>query len=262
MSLHRLMFLVFSGVLTSSSIAQGPVSGQTRESAPASAPIMETATIQPPRVALLQGTAILARNRPVAGATVLVRATSRVGDLYLTSTDAKGAFRLDDVPDGAYDVEFLRDGLLPIRKDKVDVRSPFRSIVEVTMKTSTGTAPAAARAGGTAAQAPGSLKLHGSVGGRDGRPMSDVPIRLVRRDAAMDPREARTGPDGLFEVDGLAPGEFTLESRGLGVLPVRADLRLDASARIRLVLVPQPTLYEPSPVDLAPPEEPIPPPAS
>jgi hypothetical protein len=207
----------------------------------------------------MQGSAILERNRPIAGATVLVRSTSRPGEIYVTATNAKGAFRLEGLPDGVYEVEFRREGLETLKKDKVEMHSPFRSIVEVTMKPGKKEA-ASSNPSAQAAEADGSVRIDGTAVGEDGAGVPDVLVRLARTDAEVDPREVRTGKDGTFQVDGVTAGEWELESRGLAFLPLRASLRLDKPTRIELRLVPQPAIYEPPPEDLLPREEPIPPP--
>ncbi len=231
-----------------------------RAEEPSPPPAPDATKTDAARASRLQGTAILGRNRPVTGATILVRASSRPGEMYVTATDAKGAFRLDGLPDGTYDVEFRRDGFETLKKEKIEVRFPFRAIVEVTMKPLAQPGSLPARSAGSDATASGSLKLEGIAVGQDGRGLSDVLVRLVRTDAAADPREVRSGEDGTFTLDALAPGAWELESRALAFLTVRADLSLVTSSHLRLVLVPQPTTYEPPPEDLIPTEEPIPPP--
>lgn len=260
MSRPRLRMLAVLAALTCGSFAARLFAQETPQSGPAAPPPPESAAASPARTTSLQGTAILGRSRPVAGATVLAAARSGPARIFVTSTDGRGTFLLDNVPEGAYDVEFLRDGLEAVRKEKVEVRAPFRAIVEVTMRAASASAPPARVERAPAAEA-GTLTLGGHASGRDGQPLSDVRVRIVRRDAAEDPREVRSGADGSFEVGSLAPGEFELDSGGLGVLPVRARFRLQESGQLRLVLVSQPTVYEPSPLELLPPEEPIPPPA-
>lgn len=220
----------------------------------------EPAPSATPRLSRLQGSAILERNRPVAGATVVIRSSARPGELYVTATNAKGAFRIEGLADGTYEVEFRREGLLPVTKDKVEVHAPFRSIVEVTMKPGksetqrTSPAPAPAEEGAT-------LRVEGTAVSEDAA-VPDVLVRLIRLDAATDPREVHTGKDGGFQVDALAAGEWELESRGLAYLPVHASFKLDRPTRVQLVLVPQPAIYEPQPQELLPREEPIPPPGT
>ena len=64
---------------------------------------------------------------------------------------------------------------------------------------------------------------------------------------------------GTFELRDLAPGLWNMEIRGAGYLPVRAPASLLGETALRAVLVDQPATYEPQPLDLMPPEEPIPP---
>jgi hypothetical protein len=206
----------------------------------------------------LQGAATFERNRPVVGATVAVRPESRAGEVRLTTTDAKGNFRIDGLADGQYTVEFHREDLETVKKPGVSLRAPFRAIVEVKMRprATPRSAPSAPRAEGVSAEA----RIEGKVLGPEGTPASDVRVRAVRSDAAVDPRETRTGADGTFALEGLIPGEWRLESLGLGYLPVRLDLQVAGPTRLELHLVRQAATHLPLPLDLLPHEEPIPPP--
>ena len=74
-----------------------------------------------------------------------------------------------------------------------------------------------------------------------------------------DPVFALSDEQGTFEIADLAPGLWNMEIRGAGYLPVRAPASLYGEIGLRAVLVDQPATYEPQPLDLMPPEEPIPP---
>ena len=207
----------------------------------------------------LQGTARIDRNRPVLGATVIVRAESGARDLYVTSTDGKGAFHFDGLPEASYTVEFHRDGLETIRKQEIVLRFPFRGIVEVVMKPlpkppAPSSSPRASESG------TGTLKLEGVALAQAGQPVPEVRVRLARVDGSQDPRDVLSQGDGTFALEGLTHGDWRLESLGLGFVPIRMDLSLEVSIRVTLLLVPLSPNSEPSPLDLMPHEEPIPPP--
>lgn len=209
----------------------------------------------PARPSRLQGTAIFERNRPVTGATIVIFPEYPSGEIVISTTDAKGNFRIDNVPDGAYTVSFERAGLATLRKEHVELKAPFRPTVEVVMKAAPQGPPAAP------ATSAGDLSLTGRATDREGAPVSDLTIRLTREGADTDPIERRTGENGEFSATGLAEGNWLLEAKGLAYLTVRATVPLTPTApRIRLVLVPQPPAFDPIPIDLLPPEEPIPPP--
>src|SRR5262245_55994919 len=99
----RFSILVLLAVLTSGSLGPGLVSQDAPQTSEPAAPAT-------PRTTSLQGTAIFTRNRPVAGATVVVSTRSRdaVPRILVTATDARGTFRIDGLSEGSYDVEFLR----------------------------------------------------------------------------------------------------------------------------------------------------------
>jgi hypothetical protein len=208
------------------------------------------------KTARLEGTASLDRHRRVVGATVLAGAGS--SPYWLTSTDDKGFFVLDRLPEGTYRVELRRDGLAPVAKEGVKVRFPFRAVVEVTLAPSTDRKVSAGREGGGAAKR---IRVAGTVRARGGEPLGEVRIRLVRGDGTEDPRSILSSRDGTFDLEGVPAGAWRVEVLGPGYLPVRMGVELGDDARIETVLVAQPANYVAPAVDLLPQEEPIPPPA-
>jgi hypothetical protein len=211
----------------------------------------------PAAISVLQGTAIFERNRPVVGATVVVLAEAPDGETLLTTTDAKGRFRVDAIADGRYTVEFQRMGLQTVRKAGVDLKAPFRPTVEVILRP--GPAPAAPPPAPASGSNP-PFDLIGRVTDRGGNGMADVRIRLVPPGAAADPLDVESSDGGDFAAARLVPGRWTVETRGLAFLPIRAAVELRPGSRLRIVLVPQPAGFEPIPLDLLPVEEPVPPP--
>jgi len=175
----------------------------------------------------------------------------------VTATDEKGSYFFETLPEGRYDVTITKGGLAPVTKDGVELRFPFRAVVEVVME------PGATPAGPAAAEAPASgdaTSLEGTVRARAGQPLDEVRIRLIRADGSVDPRDGMTGAEGTFTMPGLQAGDWRLEVLGAGFLPIRVPVTLSGEATLTALLVEQPASYEPPPLDLMPPEMPIPPP--
>ncbi len=209
----------------------------------------------------LQGRVRLTRRRGIPGVSVIVTPAGGGSAVWLTSTDDRGQFKLNDVPDGTYDLRLERDGYGPIRKGNVEVRYPFRAVVETTMQPA-GAGPASTADGAQPASigSPRELTVEGRVIGADGEPIGEVEVRALHVEARHDPRTVLTGEAGGFMLEGLAAGTWSLQIRGLGYLTIRGELTLfeDTVARVRLIE--QPPDYEPSPLDLLPLEIPLPPP--
>lgn len=206
----------------------------------------------------LQGSTYLGRNRKVVGTTVLVRPEADPSRLVVTSSDGKGIFRVGALPDGEYRVEVSRDGLEPVVKSAVAVRYPFRAVVEVPMRPRQA-AVASSDAPSGSASTPEPLTLRGRVVDAGDQPVADIPLRFSRRDGGEDPHLLQSGEDGSFELVGLSSGAWRLEVRAVGFLPIRTDLELLADTSLRISLVRQPADYAPTPLDLMPPEQPLPP---
>jgi len=214
------------------------------------------------RTSRLQGRAYVDRRRNVVGATVLVRPMDDATRLHLTSTDGKGVFRIEGLADGLYRVRVERPGIQTVTKDEVSVRFPFRAVVELAMQPveQNATRPAGGGGGGPET-AGGPVTVFGIVRGDDRAPLNEARLRFVDADGSTDPRTLQTGPDGTFELEQLQAGEWQLIVSGVGMLPIRTRFDLLQATRIEVALVRQPPGYEPSPLELMPPEEPVPPPA-
>ena len=204
----------------------------------------------------LSGSASLGRNLPVVGATVLARPLGGAAVVFVTVTDGKGRFRIDALPEGEYRVEISRPGLRTVVKQPVAVHPPSRAVVEVLME----------RAGATAeAHAPdptdvgGSAMVRGSVLDRGGKPLAEVALRFARLDGGVDPVIVQSAADGSFDSGTLPAGAWRLDTRVVGYLPVHVALDIAHDTELGLVLGEQPAGYLPSPLELMPPEEPIPP---
>jgi hypothetical protein len=241
--------LAILAVALAATVATGQADGNTPEVQQAS------------RLSRLQGKASLGRNRQVVGATVLVQRQDEASRLFVTVSDSRGSFRIDDLPDGDYRVEVRREGLAPIVKRDIGLRFPFRAVVELIMEPvgtpSADDSPAPDPAGSSDARE--FVSVAGTVVERGGQPMSDVVVRLVRTDGGVDPRTLRTGTDGTFQLVDLTAGQWRLQAQVVGYLAIWTDLVFQADTNLMISMVLQPAGYDPSPLELMPPEQPIPP---
>lgn len=212
------------------------------------------------RVSRLQGAARLGRNRQVVGATVLIRRSDETSRVFVTASDSKGQFRVDGLPDGDYRVEVRREGLSTVVKDHVDLRFPSRAVIEVTMlPADTAPDPVMPPTAGESLGSVPRVVVRGEVVERDGEAMPEVALRFVRTDGRADPIVTRTGDDGSFELPELPAGRWRLDTRVVGFLPIWVGMDFLEDTRLTVALVPQPAGYDPSPLELMPPEQPIPP---
>ena len=207
----------------------------------------------------LLGHARTGRRRWVTGAVVVATPESGESKIFVTATNVKGAYRFEAMPEGTYQVMLLKHGLEPVVKPKVDLRFPFRAVVEVEMEPASGAPPAEVLAATTSSLGT-TAGLGGRILDRVGDPIGEVRVRLTRVDGSVDPRDAVSDEDGEFAVTNVLPGKWKLEVLGAGYLPIRVPVSLSGEGELRAVLIPQPASYEPQPLDLMPPELPIPPP--
>jgi hypothetical protein len=231
-----------------------------QEDGPVSEPSDLAQSAQPPeRVSRLQGTAYLDRNEDVIGATVVVHAMENRSTIYLTSTDEHGRFKIEGLPDGSYKVRVHRHGVETMVKDNVSLRFPFRAVVELDME-QVERGPILPTGIARDGDAPsGMATLRGMARTPGGLPMGEVKLRIVRTDGQTDPLMATTAEDGTFQIDGITSGEWRVTIVGVGMLPIRTWVYLVDDHRLEIKLVLQPAAYEPSPLELMPIEDPIPP---
>jgi carboxypeptidase family protein len=258
----RIAILLSATALAAAVSAQEPV---PQPPAPTASPAPAAATEDAPAPAAgpaaphasrLQGKVYLGRNRNVTGAVVRVQKDGDAGRVWLTSTDDKGVFRVDALPDGSYGVRVEREGLEPVDKSGVTLKFPFRAVVELVMK------PLAAPVPVPASEAPSEsasmkLRLSGVVRDLALDALAEARVRVVDPTGRTDPRVATTGADGTFGFDDLAPGDWSIYVRGVGRLPIRLRLALGGDTAVDAMLVQQPATYVPSPFELMPSEEPV-----
>jgi hypothetical protein len=211
------------------------------------------------RLSRILGVVILSRRNPVVGATVLLTSLQPPRRVWVTSTDDRGEFRMEAVSEGSYRLEARRSDLQPVIRDNIALRPPFRAVIELTMVPAQGGATAETTAPPGPESAAG-VQVTGRTVDRTGAPVPETRLRWVDAAGRRDPASLRSGEDGTFVLQDLAPGTWRVEVYGVGFLPVRVDLPVSENTAVTAVLVKQSASHEPLPLDLIPPEEPIPPP--
>jgi hypothetical protein len=203
----------------------------------------------------LRGTISYGRHAPAVGAIVIVRPELAPSPVRVATTSTTGGFAFDGLPDGNYRAEVRRDGYAPVVKTGIQVRTPFRAVVEVLL--AHGEAPGEAAPASGAVE--GNASLAGTIRIAGGAPVAECRVRLLRRDGADDARMVLTDARGAFSLPQFAAGRWRLDVQGAGLLPLRAELDLVGDVSLEAQLAAQPANYKPLPQDLIVPEDVIPP---
>ncbi|MHC5210551.1 MAG: carboxypeptidase regulatory-like domain-containing protein [Planctomycetota bacterium] len=131
-----------------------------------------------------------------------------------STTDERGAFRVEGLHDGSYRAALDQDGYRPVTSDSLAVR-------------------AGQEAGGVELVADEGLVLEGRVVANDDSPVPDARLVAGRKPAMFDMsgavdralrRSGRTDEDGHFRIAGLEEGSVRLEVRASGLLPAREEV--------------------------------------
>src|SRR5262245_6882191 len=130
------------------------------------------ATAAPPPAAAassgqIRGTISYGRHTPAVGAVVIVRPDNAPSPVRIATTGSSGTFGFDRLPDGVYRAEVRRDGYAPVVKSGIQVRAPFRAVVELLLVKDD--APPAPQA---AAPAGGDASLAGTIRSAGGAPIA------------------------------------------------------------------------------------------
>lgn len=209
----------------------------------------------PVRSAEIVGRAFVGRDDGVAGAVVVLRPAGVPSVYRMTVTDAKGWFRIQDVSDGSWTCTIDKDGYRRVVKEAIEVRAPYRAVIEVKLEPGARTAPAGAAAPSEASTA----VLRGTTEAQDRGGVGEARIRLRSATGTGDPRTVFTAADGSFAIEGLETGTWDLEILGAGFLAIRSRLEIAGDTTLEARLVPQPQGYFADPEDLMPLETPLPP---
>lgn len=203
----------------------------------------------------LRGTITYARKDPAVGAVVIVRPENAASPLRVATTGPSGTFAFDGMADGVYRAEVRHEGYVSVVKTGVQVRAPFRAVIEILlMRGDTPREPTV--------ELPGTASLSGKIRMSRGTALAEARVRLMRPDGADETRALLSDGSGAFVIPKLKAGRWRLEVQGAGLLPLRADLELVGEMALEAQLAPQPSSYRPPAQDLIVPEEAIPPPGT
>ncbi|QKG26818.1 MFS transporter [Actinomadura verrucosospora] len=149
----------------------------------------------------LAGTVVDEAGEPVAGAVAV--ATDQRGEVVASAeTGADGAFALADLAPGGYTLTVSAAGRRPAARP-VRVEGGDPALVEIEL--------------------PAGPALRGTVRGRGGEALGDAHVSLVDQ-AGNVVATARTGPDGAYAFEGLAPEDYTVVASGYPPVAVPLDL--------------------------------------
>lgn len=200
----------------------------------------------------VRGSVSYGRHQPAVGAIVVVVPEGGGSPIRLATTGTNGTFAFNGLADGIYRADVEREGYSPVTKTGIQVRAPFRAVVEVLLVKG-----APAREAAKAVD--GSASLGGIIRVAGGAPLAEARVRLTRSDGADDSKTILTNGSGAFYVPRMKAGRWHLDVQGAGLLPMRADLDVVGDVAIDAQLAAQPANYHPLPQDLIVPEEVIPP---
>lgn len=215
----------------------------------------------------MSGKYFVSRKRVVSGATVKVM-DKKHESVYLTSTDEEGRWRLNNIAEGNYNVEIFKEGFEYVKKENVEIRFPFRTVVELQAIPSRNAIGDIRRWGGFSnkerlqkqgKKSSGSNRILGKAFAVNGDSLLDAEIRLKDFNREVNPLRTFSASDGSFVLEDLPGGLYDLFIMVPGYLPLRIIMDIRADVELTAMLLLQPLNYEATPSELLPSEEPIPP---
>lgn len=202
----------------------------------------------------IKGTVFGAGRKPQPGLIVQLSTRDQGGLLRVTGTNEKGEYAFQDLPPGFYDIQVEGGAAGLQRKSRIEVRPPFRNIVdfEILQGDRTGLGPAGA--GGLPPglkSGPGSPPVPADAppGGGEARPMVAVRGRFLDQQKRPIPEvsvtlvslegsatyQAFSGDDGDFSIPSVPAGRYRVLVASPGHVPL--DLKaVEVSARVGLNL--------------------------
>ena len=162
------------------------------------------------------GTVLAADGRPVAGATVSLSARP-FGWSITEEADAKGAFEINGVSPGVFDVIARAPGMAPAITAEVGIDR--RSEIRLDLKLAPGTRVVGRLLDANERPATGSV----SVGDLDGNPTPRVLADALKTEA---------GADGRFAIEAVPPGEHALGASAPGHAAERVEVAVRAGERV------------------------------
>jgi len=278
---RRYGWLAAALVLASAAVS-APVRGDEPQASPTPAPAEEPAPRRTLRevVGTILGRVYDTKNKPVVGWMVELSSKGQEAMLRVTGTNEKGEYVFKDLPAGVYDIEVGAGTEGSKKKGKIEVRPPFRNIVDFQIgadgdKGAAGTNPlevalkkrvpggapgAAATSGAPAGETPGTVPVRGLFLDSEKRPIAEVQVTF----AALEGRgiyQASSGDDGVFTIPAVLPGSYRVQvtSPGYVALELKSvEVSPGSGLNLSLSLVDYPLNFKGRPEAQAPREEPLP----
>jgi hypothetical protein len=248
-------------------LAVAPAAAQD---APAPAPSPDPPPARRVVVGTITGTVQDPQKKPMVGCMVQLKSKGQDGVLRVTGTDEKGGYVFKDLPAGTYDIEVgtLQD--LTRRKERIEVRPPFRNIVDFDMglkvpaallgealKKQAADAPApAASPEGPAAAVP----VRGTFVDAQRRPIPEVSVMLLPLQG-KETFQAFSAIDGTFSLPAVPPGRYRVLVSSPGYVSIdlkTVDVAPASGLNLSLSLVDYPLNFKGRAEDRPPAEEPLP----
>ena len=211
------------------------------------------------------------KKKPIVGWMVELSSRGQDAVLRVTGTNAKGEYVFKDLPAGIYDIEVGGGTEGSRKKGTIEVRPPFRNIVDFQIGAG---GDHGAEAGDRLAAA---LKKRAPDGPAVAVPAQTVPVRGLFLDADKRPipevqvtitalegkgmYQASSGDDGAFTIPAVIPGLYRVlvASPGYVSLELKSvEVSPKNGLNLSLSLVDYPLNFKGRPEDQAPREEPRP----
>jgi len=230
----------------------------------------------------IMGTVFDTKKQPLAGWMVQLSSRGDDSQLRVTGTDDKGQYVFKDLPAGTYDIEIQVENEDARKKGKIEVKPPFRNIVDFQVgpqskekpnplaglaadirKKAEGagtTAPDGAMAAdGVAKQVP----VRGTFLDAQKRPVSEVSVTLVALEG-KGTYQTFSGVNGSFAIPAVPPGRYRVLVFSPGYVPIDLkSIEVSPATGLSLVLslVDYPLNTKERPQERLPREEPLPAPS-
>lgn len=251
----------------------GPAAQDRPAPAPEAPPVRQV-------VGTITGTVHDGLKKPIVGCMVQLTSRGQDGMLRVTGSDEKGHYVFKDLPAGTYDIEVGTAEDLTRRKERIEVKPPFRNIVdfeigprtEKQVRQDVSTAllaealkkAAAGRPdpGGAAAPADpaGTVPVRGTFVDARKRPIPEVSVMLLSLEGKGTFQDF-SGMDGTFSLPAVPPGRYRVlvASPGYVSIDLKAvDVSPAKGLNLSLSLVDYPLNFKGRTEDRLPPEEPLP----
>jgi protocatechuate 3,4-dioxygenase beta subunit len=228
----------------------------------------------------IMGTVFDIRKKPLAGWMVQLSSRRDDGLLRVTGTNEKGQYVFKDLPAGTYDIEIQVENEAARRKGRIEVRPPFRNIVDFQIgpqppdrstplaglaekKKVEGAGAEVAR--DAAGEGVKPVPFRGTFVDAQKRPIAEVSVTVVGLDGE-GAFQVFSGDDGSFAIPAVPPGRYRVLVFSPGYVPIdlkSVEVTPASGLSLSLRLVDHPLNTKERPEDRLPREEPLkaPPPA-